>query len=90
LSSVSPSPVVELNRAVAVGMAGDPEAGLVLVERATESPSLRGYAQVPAVRGHLLSLLGRNMEARDAYLLAADLTHNEPEAALLRRRADAL
>jgi RNA polymerase sigma factor (sigma-70 family) len=90
LSSVSPSPVVELNRAVAVGMAGDPEAGLVLVERAAESPPLRGYAQVPAVRGHLLSLLGRSMEARDAYLLAADLTHNEPEAALLRRRADAL
>jgi RNA polymerase sigma factor (sigma-70 family) len=90
LSSVSPSPVVELNRAVAVGMAGDPEAGLVLVERAAESPSLRGYAQVPAVRAHLLSLLGRNTEARDAYLLAADLTHNEPEAALLRRRADAL
>ena len=90
LGSVSPSPVVELNRAVAVGMAGDAEAGLALVDRAAESPSLRGYAQVPAVRAHLLGLLGRTEEARDAYRLAADLTRNEPEAALLRRRADTL
>ena len=87
LQAVSPSPVVELNRAVAVGMAGDPAAGLALVDAVAEAPALRGYAQVPAVRAHLLGLLGRRAEARDAYLLAADLTRNEPEAALLRRRA---
>jgi RNA polymerase sigma factor (sigma-70 family) len=89
LSAVSPSPVVELNRAVAVGMAGDPVAGLALVDAVAESPALRGYAQVPAVRAHLLRQLGRVEEARAAYLLAADLTENEAEAALLRRRADA-
>jgi len=88
LAAVSPSAVVELNRAVAVGMAGDPEAGLALVDSVADAPSLRGYAQVPAVRAHLLALLGRQAEARDAYRLAADLTRNEPEAALLRRRAD--
>jgi predicted RNA polymerase sigma factor len=55
-----------------------------------EDPSLRGYAQVPAVRAHLLGQLGRVEEARDAYRLAADLTENAAEAALLRRRADAL
>jgi RNA polymerase sigma factor (sigma-70 family) len=87
LGAVSPSPVVELNRAVAVGMAGDPLAGLALVDAVADAPSLRGYAQVPAVRAHLLGLLNRPEEARDAYLLAADLTRNQPEAALLRRRA---
>jgi predicted RNA polymerase sigma factor len=88
LGTISPSPVVELNRAVAVGMAGDPEAGLALVDAVADAPSLRGYAQVPAVRAHLLRLLGRGSEARVAYLLAADLTRNEPEGALLRRRAE--
>jgi RNA polymerase sigma factor (sigma-70 family) len=87
LAAVSPSPVVELNRAVAVGMAGDPEGGLRLVEAVADVPALRGYAQVPAVRAHLLSLLGRADEARAAFRAAADLTENEPEAALLRRRA---
>ena len=87
LQAVSPSPVVELNRAVAVGMAGDPAGGLALVDAVSGAPSLRDYAQVPAVRAHLLGLLGRRAESRDAYLLAADLTRNEPEAALLRRRA---
>jgi len=87
LAAISPSPVVELNRAVAVGMAGDPSAGLAIADAVADDPSLRGYAQVPAVRAHLLGLLGRRAEARDAYLLAAALTQNEPEAALLRRRA---
>jgi predicted RNA polymerase sigma factor len=87
LATVSPSPVVELNRAVAVGMAGDPAGGLAVVEAVADAPPLRGYAQVPAVRAHLLGLLGRHEEAREAYLLAAGLTRNEPEAALLRRRA---
>ena len=87
LGAISPSPVVELNRAVAVGMAGDPLAGLALVDAVADAPSLRGYAQVPAVRAHLFGLLNRPEEARDAYLLAADLTRNQPEAALLRRRA---
>jgi RNA polymerase sigma factor (sigma-70 family) len=87
LGAVSPSPVAELNRAVAVGMAGDPLTGLALVDAVADAPSLRGYAQVPAVRAHLLGLLNRPEEARDAFLLAADLTRNQPEAALLRRRA---
>ncbi len=88
LAAVSPSPVVELNRAVAVGMAGDPQAGLALVDAVVEAPSLRGYAQVPAVRAHLLGLLDRPEEAREAFRLAADLSRNAPEAVLLRRRAD--
>ena len=88
LGAVSPSPVVELNRAVAVGMAGDPQAGLAIVDAVADAPSLRGYAQVPAVRAHLLGLLNRPEEAREAYRLAADLSRNAPEAALLRRRAD--
>jgi RNA polymerase sigma factor (sigma-70 family) len=90
LGSVSPSPVVELNRAVAVGMAGDPAAGLIMVDAVADAPSLRGYAQVSAVRAHLLGLLGRTEEAREAFRLAAELTRNEPEAALMRRRAEAL
>ncbi len=88
LGAVSPSPVVELNRAVAVGMAGDPQAGLALVDDVADAPSLRGYAQVPAVRAHLLGLLDRTEEASEAYRLAADLSRNAAEAALLRRRAD--
>ncbi len=87
LATVSPSPVVELNRAVAVGMAGDPQAGLRIVDTVADAPSLRGYAQVPAVRAHLLALSGRKPEAREAYRLAASLTNNEPEAELLLRRA---
>jgi predicted RNA polymerase sigma factor len=89
LNGVSPSPVVELNRAAAIGMAGDPFAGLALVESVADAPALRGYPQVPAVRGQLLELLGRPEEAREAYLAAADLTHNHPERRLLRRRAEA-
>jgi predicted RNA polymerase sigma factor len=69
-------------------MAGDPAAGLAIVEAVAGLPALRDYPQVPAVRAHLLGLLGRTEESREAYLLAADLTRNEPEAALLRRRAD--
>jgi predicted RNA polymerase sigma factor len=87
LKQVSPSPLVELNRAVAIGMAGDPFAGLALVESVADAPALRGYPQVPAVRGHLLELLGRAEEARKAYLAAADLTRNDQERRLLRRRA---
>ena len=87
LATVSPSPVVELNWAVAVGMAGDPVEGLEIVKALADAPSLRDYPQVPAVRAHLLGLLGRTAESREAYLVAADLTRNEPEAALLRRRA---
>ena len=68
-------------------MAGDPAEGLAIVAALADAPSLRDYPQVPAVRAHLLGLLGRTEEAREAYLVAADLTRNEPEAALLRRRA---
>jgi RNA polymerase sigma factor (sigma-70 family) len=87
LATASPSPVVELNRAVAVGMAGDPTGGLAIVDAVAGAPSLRGYAQVPAVRAHLLQLLGRDEEAREAYRSAAGLTRNEPERALFLRRA---
>jgi RNA polymerase sigma factor (sigma-70 family) len=90
LGRLSPSPVVELNRAVAIGMAGDPMTGLALVESVADAPALRRYAQLPAVRAHLLGLLGRDDEAREAYLAAAELTNNEPERALLRRRAEAM
>ena len=92
LATISPSPVVELNRAVAVGMAGDPAGRLAIVNAVAKARSLRDYPQVPAVRAHLLGLLGLlglTAESREAYLLAADVTRNEPEAALLRRRAAA-
>jgi len=90
LQAVSASPIVALNRAVAVGMAGDPAAGLAIVDAVADEPALRGYTQVPAVRAHLLGLLGRGAEARAAYLAAAGLRRNEPEQSLLRRRADAI
>jgi RNA polymerase sigma factor (sigma-70 family) len=90
LGRVSPSPVVELNRAVAIGMAGDPAAGLALADSVADAPELRAYAQLPAVRAHLHELMGQHDQAREAYLAAADLTNNEPERALLRRRAAAV
>lgn len=90
LVTLIPSPVIELNRAVAVSMAFGPDAGLKLVDQLREAKALKQYHLLPAVRGDLLSKLGRHDDARDAFLAAAELTQNERERALLLRRADAL
>lgn len=89
MAQVAPSPVVELNRAVAVGMAFGPEAGLELVDGLTAVRELRGYHLVPAVRGDLLQKLGRGAEAAAEFERAATMTRNERERALLLRRAQA-
>jgi predicted RNA polymerase sigma factor len=87
LARLSPSPIVELNRAVAVAMASGPAAGLEIVEALAEEPSLKSYHLLPSVRGDLLAKLGRFDEARDEFERAAALTRNERERALLRARA---
>jgi RNA polymerase sigma factor (sigma-70 family) len=89
LSQLAPSPVVELNRAVALTMAFGPEAGLELVDALTDEPSLRGYHLLPSVRGDLLARLGRYEEAHAEFQRAASLTRNERERELLRGRAAA-
>jgi RNA polymerase sigma-70 factor (ECF subfamily) len=87
LASLVPSPVVELNRAVAVGMAFGPGAGLELVDQLMSEPSLAHYHLLPSVRGDLLKKLGRVAEARVEFQRAAALTRNERERALLLERA---
>ena len=87
LGRVTPSPIVELNRAVAVGMASGPEAGLAVADSLVEAPALRGYHLLPAVRGDLLKKLGRFVEAREEFERAAALTQNARERALLEARA---
>ena len=87
LLQVAPSPVVALNRAVAVGMADGPAAALLLVDALGADPALRDYHWLPSVRGDLLARLGRNGEARAQFELAASLTRNVQEQALLRARA---
>jgi len=87
LAAIAPSPVVELNRAVAVGMAFGPEVGLALLERIAADPTLRDYHLLPSVRGDLLARLGRDDEAAAEFRRAADLTDNAPQRALLLRRA---
>jgi RNA polymerase sigma factor (sigma-70 family) len=87
LAQVSPSPIVELNRAVAIGMAFGPAAGLQLVDQLTTEPALRTYHLLPSVRGDLLEKLGRVDEASLEYRRAADLTRNERERDLLLERA---
>ena len=87
LVQLSPSPVVELNRAVAVAMAFGPASGLELVDGLTEEPSLRGYHLLPSVRGDLLHKLGRFDEARAEFERAAALTRNARERELLLDRA---
>lgn len=87
LAQVAPSPVVELNRAVAVGMAYGPEAGLELVDELVVHPLLREYHLLPSVRGDLLFKLGRFAEAHAEFIRAAGLTGNEPERRLLLKRA---
>lgn len=87
LAQVSPSPVVELNRAVAVGMAFGPEAALALLEEIAGEPALARYHLLPSVRGDLLAKLGRAAEARAEFERAAAMTANERERALLLARA---
>ena len=87
LAQLRPSPVVELNRAVAVAMAEGPAAGLRLVEALLDEPALKHYHLLPSVRGDLLYKLGRRAEARAEFERAAELTRNERERALLRQRA---
>jgi RNA polymerase sigma factor (sigma-70 family) len=89
LARITPSPVVELNRAVAVAMAHGPEAGLVLVDALTRDEALRNYHLLPTVRGDLLSKLGRLDEARQEFERAAALTRNSRERQLLLARARA-
>ncbi|NYJ03817.1 RNA polymerase sigma factor [Petropleomorpha daqingensis] len=89
LAELTPSPVVELNRAVAVSRAYGPAAGLELVDALREDDVLRGYHLLPSVRGDLLEQLGRLAEARAEFEEAAALTRNERERALLLDRAAA-
>ncbi len=89
LAGLAPSPVVELNRAVALAMAFGPAAGLELVDALTSEPSLRAYHLLPSVRGDLLVKLGRVDEARAEFERAAALTRNARERALLLARAAA-
>jgi RNA polymerase sigma factor (sigma-70 family) len=87
LAQLAPSPVIELNRAVAVAMAFGPAAGLELIGDLADEPSLRGYHLLPAARGDLLAKLGRSVEARAEFERAASLTRNVRERALLLARA---
>ncbi|HYH89018.1 MAG TPA: RNA polymerase sigma factor [Solirubrobacteraceae bacterium] len=90
LSQLAPSPVVELNRAVALAMAFGPAAGLELVDTLRDEPSLASYHLLPSVRGDLLAKLGRIEEARAELKRAAELTRNERERELLLARVAAL
>jgi RNA polymerase sigma-70 factor, ECF subfamily len=87
LAEVMPSPVVELNRAVAVAMAYGPQAGLTVVDQLAAEPALRNYHLLPSVRGDLLRKLGRDAEAQAEFERAAALTSNERERQLSARRA---
>jgi predicted RNA polymerase sigma factor len=87
LASLSPSPVVELNRAVAVAMADGPAAALPIVDSLAGDPALRHYHLLPSVRGDLLARLGRDAEARAEFERAAAMTGNAAERAHLLRRA---
>jgi RNA polymerase sigma factor (sigma-70 family) len=90
LAQVAPSPVVELNRAVAVGMAFGPAAGLEIVDALLGDKALRNYQWLPSVRGDLLAKLGRPAEAREEFLRAAQLAGNARERELLTARADGM
>jgi RNA polymerase sigma factor (sigma-70 family) len=87
LGEVMPSPIVELNRAVALSMLMGPEAGLKIVDALTQEPLLRDYHLLPSVRGDLLAKLGRADEARAEFERAAQMTQNERERRLLLKRA---
>ncbi|MFN4352130.1 MAG: RNA polymerase sigma factor [Hylemonella sp.] len=90
LAQAAPSPVVELNRAVAVAMAQGPEAGLAIIDTLRDDKALQNYQWLPSVRGDLLARLGRTEEAKAEFERAATLTHNQRERALLLERALAL
>ncbi|MGW1807984.1 RNA polymerase sigma factor [Streptomyces sp. NPDC002078] len=90
LAARAPSPVVELNRAVAVSMADGPAEGLKLVDALTAEPALRDYHLLPSVRGDLLARLGRTAEARTEFERAVALTRNERERQLLLAKAHSL
>ena len=87
LAAITGSPVVELNRAVAVTMAFGPQAGLELVDSLVDEPALRGYHLLPSVRGDILVRLGRLADAREEFERAAECCENERERELLRLRA---
>jgi RNA polymerase sigma factor (sigma-70 family) len=87
LAALVRSPIIELNRAVAVGMAEGPQAGLAIVDRLAHEPALKNYHLLPSVRGDLLQKLGRFAEARAAFEAAAALAGNRRERELLMRRA---
>jgi len=89
LAAITPSPVVELNRAVALAMLAGPAAGLDLVDKLASEPALEAYHLLPSVRGDLLEKLGRLEEARAEFERAASLTRNERERKLLLNRAAA-
>jgi RNA polymerase sigma factor (sigma-70 family) len=87
LAQLSPSPIVELNRAVALSMAYGPQAGLEVVDSLLDAPALKNYHLLPSVRGDLLAKLGRHDEARTEFERAASLTQNQRERQLLLARA---
>jgi predicted RNA polymerase sigma factor len=88
LRELWPNPVVELNRAVAIGMVHGPTAGLAATDKLTAHPAMRGYCYLPAVRAHLLERADQREAARLAWLEAAGLTHNERERQLFQQHAD--
>jgi RNA polymerase sigma factor (sigma-70 family) len=90
LAQLLPSPIVELNRAVALGMAFGPAAGLEVVDELTQDPALAGYHLLPSVRADLLAKLGRFDEARAEFARAASLTQNARERELLNKKREAL
>jgi predicted RNA polymerase sigma factor len=87
LMTLTPSPVVELNRAVAVSMADGPVAGLKLVDALVDEPALNDYHLLPSVRGDLLDRLGRGEEARTEFRRAASMARNARDRALLLDKA---
>jgi len=87
LSRLTPSPVVELNRAAAVAMATGPASALRILDELAASGALRGYHLLPATRGELLRRLGRESEARSEFAVAAGLAGNDRERGLLERKA---
>jgi RNA polymerase sigma factor (sigma-70 family) len=89
LAQLTRSPVVELNRAIAIAIAQGPAAGLAIVDRLASEPALKRYHLLPSVRGDLLEKLGRREEACAAFQTAAALAGNQRERDLMRRRADA-
>jgi len=89
LAQLTPSPIIELNRAVAVSMADGPAAGLELIDKLTADPVLQSYHLLPSVRGDFLFKLGRVSEARSEFERAASLTQNARERTFLLGRARA-